>query len=73
MTKYFYFIVNNKPDDYGNCQKELVYTSLKNAKKYYYHLEVPVAHAAVLHNYMDFVDEAEEKERSDGERFYGAE
>lgn len=68
-----YFIVNNKPDDYGNAKKELVKTTKLNATRYYHMIPVPDNHAEVLKQYMDFVDEAEEKERSDDERFYGSE
>lgn len=71
MSKYF--IVNNKPDDYGNCHRELVETTSKNASQYYHMTEVPESDARILKKYMDFVDKNEEKERTDDERFYGTE
>lgn len=70
MSKYF--VVNNKPDDYGNCRKELVITTLRNAKQYYHYIEVPESVAAILKLYIDFIDEAEEKERTDEERYYAS-
>lgn len=69
MSKYF--IVNNKPDDWGNCRRELVQTSPALANEYYYSQEVPVAAANTLKEYMKFVDEGDEKKRTEAERFYG--
>ena len=69
-----YYVVNNKPDDYGNCRKELVYTTSKNAKQYYHHKEVnSETEARILENYLDLITNTEEKERTDDERFYGNE
>lgn len=68
-----YFIVYSKPDDYGACNTELVQTTLRNAKQYYNLKKVPDEHAEILKEYFDFVPEAEEKERTDEQRYYGDE
>jgi hypothetical protein len=71
MSKYY--IVNNKPDDYGNCKKELVETTQKNAKEYYNFVPVPTEDVPILAKYLWIVKADEEKERTSSERFYGTE
>ncbi len=71
---YKYYVTNNKPDDYGNCKTELVYTTNKNAKQYYHHVQVKdEAEARILEKYLGLVTNTEELQRTDGERFYGTE
>ena len=70
MGKY---IVFSKGDDYGHCRTELVETTLKNAKQYYHCIPVDVEDEEVLRKYLGLVHKYEEKERTSGERFYGAE
>ena len=65
------YIVQNKPDDYGSSNREIVITTLKNAKEYYYHELVPEEHMDVLKHYFDVVEYEDETERTNEERFYG--
>ena len=66
-------MVGNKPDDYGNCNKEIVRTTAKNAKQYAFAIEVPEEEVYVLKKYMDYTNYLDEKQRSDEERYYGHE
>lgn len=69
--KLGYYIVQNKDDDYGNCVKELVHTTLENAEQYYACDRVPDSDIEVLKKYMTLVEYDEEKERSEDRRFCG--
>lgn len=69
MSKYYF--VKNKGDDFGNERVELVQTTERNAKEYYYYKEVSQPDVDVLKKYLYFANEDEEKERTNEERFYG--
>ena len=64
------YIVRNKEDDYNNCRVEIVKTTQKNAKEYYFHKEVEENDIEVLKKYIDYVEYDEEKERNSENRFY---
>lgn len=66
-----YYFVTNKSDDYGNCIKELVQTTLKNAKQYYSCREVLDEDIETLKKYFYLVEYEEEKQRTKDQRFYG--
>ena len=68
MKNTKHYIVRNQSDEYGNCRTELVETTLKNAKEYYYYEEVAQEDIEVLKKYINFVNFEEEQERE--ERFY---
>ena len=69
MSKYF--LVNNKPDDYGNCLVELVQTSETLAKQYYHSREVKISHVAILKKYFELLLAEYENTRTADERYYG--
>lgn len=71
MTNMKYYLVENKSDDYGNCSRELVQTTIENANQYYSQQEIPDSDVEVLKRYFDFIDYDEEKERTEDQRFYG--
>lgn len=66
-----HYIVSSKGDDYGGDRTELVRTTLKNAKEYYFYKDVADEDVDVLKKYMSFMDYEEEAERDDEQRFYG--
>jgi len=68
-----YYLVKNKPDDYGNCKTELIEASVERAIEYYYHRRVADNHVEILKKYFELVTDEEERERSDEERYYGTE
>jgi len=65
------YLVENKADDYGNCNKELVQTTLKNATQYYWYKEVQEPDINVLKRYFTLIEYDEEKDRTEDQRFYG--
>lgn len=73
MPTLKFYLTYTKSDDYGGCITELVETTPKKAKEYYYHKEVFPEHISVLLKYFDLVKFDEESERTDDRRFYGRE
>lgn len=73
MESLAVYFVGNKSDDYGNSNLELVETTLKNAKEYYWYKIIEPEDIPTLRKYFDLVEYEEEKERSDDNRFYGNE
>lgn len=65
------YLTKNKPDDYNNCITELVETTPKIVKEYYWSKEVEPEDIETLKKYLNFTSSEEEKERSDERRFYG--
>lgn len=72
MEKLNYYFVCNKADDYGNRRDELVHTTEKNSKEYYYAKNVDNQDIEILKKYFDVLSYEEESERSEDERFYGS-
>lgn len=68
MTKY---LVENKPDDYGNRKIEIIESTAKIAKQYYYYKKIEPQDEEILIKYLGITDKEEESERSPDNRFYG--
>lgn len=66
-----HYLVNNKPDDYNNCDTEFVQTTQEFALQYYNVRPVAEEDVEVLKKYYTYVGFEEEKERTEEQRFYG--
>ena len=52
-----WYLLMNKPDDYGNCTRDLYFGNKKTFKDYVYHYtEVPEEHIPVLKIYFDILN-----------------
>jgi len=69
--KLYKYLVCSKGDDYGANRLEVVETTLKNIGHYYGARAVDEEDFDTLTTYINFIPRAEERTRSEEERFYG--